>query len=160
MTSAFRKLTAVAAVVMGIALIPVIAPAYMGGDGPVPSGQHFKKMASELGLSPEQKQAIKDLFKKNKPLAEPLMKQMFTERRALRTLIQADPIDETAIRAQSAKVAAIEADLAVQRAHGAQEFRKVLTPEQIQKLKTIQDKRDLKREKFSSRGDKNRAPIN
>jgi periplasmic protein CpxP/Spy len=81
------------------------------------------------------------------------------ERRALRTLIQADTIDEAAIRAQSAKVAAIEADLAVQRAHSAQDFRKVLTPEQLQKFKAMQDQRDSKRDKFLSRSAKESSQV-
>ena len=87
-------------------------------------------------------------------LAAPLLKQLATERRALRTIIQAEAVDEAAIRAQSAKVAAIEADLAVQRAHGAQEIRKVLTPEQIQKFKAIQERRDSKLDRFISRADR------
>lgn len=42
------------------------------------------------------------------------------------------------IRAQSAKVASLEANLAVQRAHVAQDLRWVLTPDQIEKLKKMQ----------------------
>jgi protein CpxP len=68
--------------------------------------------------------------------------------------VQAETVDEAAIRAQATKVAAVEADLAVQRAHGAQEIRKVLTPEQIQKFKAIQEKRDSKLDSFRSRPDR------
>ena len=83
---------------------------------------------------------------------------MVAERRSLRTLIQAETVDEAAIRAQSAKVAAVAADLAVQRAHGAQEIRKVLTPEQIQKFKSLQEKRDSKFDRFISRSDREIEP--
>jgi len=154
MTVTFRKLATAMAVVIGIGVVPIVAPAYMGGEEPAPPGKHFKKMATELGLSAEQNRAIKDIFKKNRPLAAPLMKQLMTERRALRALIQAETIDEAAIRTQAAKVAAVEADLAVQRAHGAQEIRKVLTPEQIQKFKALQEKRDSKFDRFISRSDR------
>ena len=43
-----------------------------------------------------------------------------------------------AIRAQAAKVASLEADLAVERAHVAHDIRAVLTPEQLQKFKDMQ----------------------
>jgi protein CpxP len=61
-----------------------------------------------------------------------------TERRALRDTIHAETIDETAIRAQAAKVASLEADLAVQRAHVSHDIRAVLTPDQLEKLKEMQ----------------------
>ncbi|NJD92364.1 MAG: periplasmic heavy metal sensor [Geobacter sp.] len=154
MTVTFRRLATAVAVIIGIGVMPIVAPAYMGGEEGAPAGKHFRKMASELGLSAEQNRAIKDIFKKNRPLAAPLLKQLATERRVLRTLIQAETVDEAAIRAQSAKVAAVEADLAVQRAHGAQEIRKVLTPEQIQKFKAIQEKRDSKLDRFISRSER------
>lgn len=158
MTVTFKRLATAMAVVIGIGVMPIVAPAYMGGEEQAPSGKHFKKMAAELGLTTEQNRAILDIFTKNRPLAAPLLKQLATERRALRALIQAEAVDEAAIRAQSAKVAAVEADLAVQRAHGAQEIRKVLTPEQIQKFKTIQEKRDSKFDRFISRADRKRWP--
>jgi periplasmic protein CpxP/Spy len=159
MTSSMRKIVVAAAITIGIGMIPVVAPAYMDGDGQPPSGKHFEMMAKELGLTAEQKQALNDTFIKNKPQTAPIMKQMVTERRALRTLIQAEIIDEAAIRAQSAKVAAIEADLAVQRAHSAQDFRKVLTSVQLQKFKAMQDQRDSKRDKFLSRSAKESSQV-
>ena len=123
----------------------------MGDDGPPPAGNHFKKMAKDLQLTAQQKQQLKEIFAKNRPQAEPLMKQFTAERRAMRALIQADTVDEAAIRAQSAKVAAIEADLAVQRAHVAQEIRGILTPEQIAKAKELQARRDKKMEERATR---------
>src|SRR6185369_9742515 len=115
------------------------------------AGHNFKKMAKELGLSVQQKKDIKTIIKKSQPQTHPLLKQLVAERRALRSLIQADTIDEAAIRAQSAKVAAIEADLAVQRALIGQEVRKVLSPEQVQKQRELQAKRDRKRDEAFSR---------
>lgn len=155
MTVTFRRLATAMAVIIGIGVMPLAVPAYMGGEGPAPEGKHFRKMAAELGLSAEQNRAIKDIFKRNRPLAAPLMKQLAIERRALRALVHAETVDEAAIRAQSAKVAAVEADLAVRRAHGAQEVRKVLTPDQIQKFKALQEKRDSKFDRFMSSADQN-----
>lgn len=154
MKTEFKILAAIAAVVATVSFAPVTASAIMGEDGAPPAGRHFKKMASELGLSIQQKQEVKEIFSKNRPQAEPLMKLLKTERRALRELIQADVIDEAAIRAQSSKVAAVEADLAVQRAHVAQQVRAILTPEQVQKFKAIQAKRNSRMDEMPSRGSK------
>jgi protein CpxP len=81
-----------------------------------------------------------------------LIKQVVTERRALRDTIRAEKtIDEAAIRAQAAKVASLEADLAVQRAHVAHEIRAVLTPGQLQKLKDMQTDADARIDGFLHR---------
>ena len=154
MKTGFKTLAAIAVVAASISIAPVTASAIMGGDGLPPAGRHFKKMATELGLSSQQKQEVKDIFAKSRSQAEPLMKQIKTERHALRELVQADVIDEAAIRAQSAKVAAVEADLAVQRAHVAQQIRAILTPEQVQKFKAIQAKRDSRMDEMPNRGTK------
>lgn len=66
----------------------------------------------------------------------------------MRDAIRAETIDETAIRAQAAKVASLEADLAVQRAHVAHDIRAVLTPGQLQKLKDMQINADARVDGF------------
>jgi protein CpxP len=149
MKATIKSILAGAAIVTAVSMAPVAATAHMGGDGPPSAGNHenhFKKMAKELQLTQQQKQQVKEIFAKNRPQAEPLMKQMHAERRALRSLVQADTIDEAAIRAQSAKIAAVEADLAVQHAHVAKEIRAILTPEQIAKQNELQAQRDKRME--------------
>lgn len=144
MRQILKNFTVTAALVATVAMLPTTAPAFMGDDGQPPAGKHFKKMAQELGLTAEQKQQIKEVFAKHKPQAEPLMKQLMTERRALRELVQADTVDEAAIKAQAAKIAGVQGDLAVLRAHGFKEIRALLTPEQAAKAKELQAKRDKK----------------
>lgn len=151
MKSLIRNSAAVAAVLAALALVPAASQAYMGEDGPPQAGKHFKNMVKDLQLTAQQKQQVKDIFAKNRPQAEPLMKQFTAERRAMRGLIQADVFDEAAIRAQSAKMAAVEADLAVQRARVAQEIRAILTPEQIAKAKELQAQRDKKMDERAMR---------
>ena len=73
-----------------------------------------------------------------------MIREVVTERRALRDAIRAESFDESAIRSQAAKVAGLEADLAVQRAHVAHDIRAVLTPEQLQKLKELQVNADVR----------------
>ncbi|HUJ72712.1 MAG TPA: Spy/CpxP family protein refolding chaperone [Verrucomicrobiae bacterium] len=104
----------------------------------VPAKGRFKKQLAQLGATDEQKAQVKAILRRYQPTAGPLIQQVVTERRALRDTIRAETIDETAIRAQAAKVASLEANLAVQRAHVAHEIRAVLTPEQLQKLKDMQ----------------------
>jgi periplasmic protein CpxP/Spy len=153
MKTGIRMFAIVAAVATTLGLAAITASAHMGDEGQPPTGRHFKKMSKELGLTSKQQDGIKAIFEKNRPLVKPLIQQMMTERRALRSLVQADTIDEAAIRAQSAKVAAIQADLAVQRAHTGQDIRALLTPDQILKFKTLQAKRDNRHGKLRSCAD-------
>jgi periplasmic protein CpxP/Spy len=102
-------------------------------------GQHrFSRRLTELGVTDAQKVQVKSILRSYQPTVGPLVKEVVTERRALRDTIRAQTIDETAIRAEAAKVASLEADLAVQRAHVAHDIRAVLTTGQIQKLKDMQ----------------------
>ena len=154
MNSILKSLVVAVATAVALSSAPITAQAFMGDDGAPQGGRHFKKMATELGLSAQQKQEIKDILKRNHPQTQPMMTQLLIERRALRALVQAEVIDEGAIRTQSAKVATIEADLAFHRAQVAQEMRKVLTPEQVLKFKEIQAKRDRQLDEFASRAGK------
>ncbi len=98
----------------------------------------FGRRLAQLGLTDSQRAQVKTILRGYQPTVGPLVKEVVTERRALRDTVRAQTIDETAIRAEAAKVASLEADLAVQRAHVAHDIRAVLTPEQIQKLKAMQ----------------------
>jgi len=98
----------------------------------------FARKLAQLGVTADQKAEVKTILRKYQPTVGPLIKEVVTERRALRDIIHAPTIDETAIRAQAAKVASLEADLAVQRAHVSHDIRAVLTPDQLEKLKEMQ----------------------
>ncbi len=91
-----------------------------------------------LGVTDQQREQIKGILQQHRDEVKPMVNSFVSERRALRDLIRADTVDETAIRAQVAKVAKVGADLAVERAKIGHEIRGVLTPEQIQKLKDQQ----------------------
>lgn len=110
--------------------------------------QRFEKMAAKLGLSEPQKVKMKEIFKQNREQSKPVFERLITEKRNLRTLVQAEKTDDTAIRAQVSKLAGIEGDLAIQRAHMARQIRAILTPEQIEKFKAIQKEREQKFDKF------------
>ena len=154
MRTAVKLFATAAALVATVSFSSIQASAFMGGEGMQPVGRQFKKMATELGLSAQQQERIKEIFARNRPAAEPLMEQLKSEQRALRNLVQADAFDEAAIRAQVAKMGTLQADMAVQHAKLAQEVRAILTPEQIQKFKEIQAKRDDHMDKKRMHGGK------
>ena len=110
--------------------------------------ERFAEMADKLALSDQQKAQMKEVFKKNQPQVKPIFTKLISEKRELRTLIHSGSADEAAIRAQAAKVAGAEADLAVQRAQMAKQFRAILTPEQVEKFKAIQKEKEARFDKF------------
>ncbi len=144
-------IVAAAAVVTTIGLAPLSASAF-GGACTSPTGRHYNKMGTQLGLTDKQKQEIRDICGKSRAENEALVKQLAVEQRALRALIHADTVDEAAIRAQSAKVSDIRTNLVVQHAKTSHQVRALLTPEQIKKLKDIQAKRESRMNEMHKRG--------
>ena len=149
-----RKNTAKLVSVCSIVLITAfssIALADSGGFGGDYSGrnhhQNFRKIATKLGLTDAQKAQAKAIFEANKPLVKPLYESLQTERTNLQALIHADSVNEDAIRAESAKIAGIQADLNVNRAKTGVQFRAILTPEQLATLKTLKEKRGQRHSK-------------
>jgi len=102
---------------------------------------NFKKFAKKLGLTDAQKAQAKAIFEGNKDVVKPLFTSLHAERKNLQTLIHADKTDEAAIRAETAKIAGIQADLNVNRAKVGAKFRAILTPAQLTILKTMHQKR-------------------
>jgi Spy/CpxP family protein refolding chaperone len=118
-----------------------IAQADPGGCGCEKGGKHqrhdFKEKADKLGLTDAQKVQAKAIFQNNKDVVKPLFTSMHTEQQNLQALIHADTTDEAAIRAETAKIAGIEADLNINRAKVEAQFRAILTPAQLAILKTL-----------------------
>lgn len=121
-----------------------IAHANFGEPGGKRQHHNFQMMAKKLGLTDAQQAQAKSVFDANKQVVKPLITNMQTERKNLHTLMQADAIDEAAIRAETAKIALIEADLNVNRATIGAQFRAILTPAQLETLKTLRQKRHNK----------------
>ncbi|MBU5614562.1 Spy/CpxP family protein refolding chaperone [Geomonas azotofigens] len=101
----------------------------------------FRRMAEKLGLSEQQKSEARAIFEAGRAKNAPLFASLRHERRELRALVRSGGGDETAIRAQSAKVAALQADCAVQRGAQTRQFLALLTPEQAAKFKALRDAR-------------------
>jgi periplasmic protein CpxP/Spy len=102
---------------------------------------NYKKIAKKLGLTDSQKAQAKAIFQGNKDVMKTTFVSLRTERKNLHTLMQADTIDEAAIRAETAKIAGIQADLNVNRANMGAKFRAILTPAQLATLKSLHHKK-------------------
>lgn len=108
-------------------------------------GHHdIGKIAEKLGLSAEQKTKVKEIFEKNQKEAQPLRKELISAKRGLKELSMAEKTDEAAIRAQAAKLAGIQADMAIHRARVNGQIRAILTPEQLEKFRAFHKEQHLK----------------
>ncbi len=125
---------------------------FKGDGGWMGHGQPGDRLAKALNLSKEQTEQVKAIFLKHRDETAPLRKEMVSGRRVLRNMIQSDKPDEAAIREQVKKIAATGGDLAVRWAKVSQEVRTVLTPEQIQKFRALQEKRDRRIDGMMHRG--------
>jgi protein CpxP len=126
---------------------------YTGADPSPGAGQHqkhgkghrggdfLKKMARELKLTDQQQTQAKALFESSRAEHKPLMESLRAERSRMQGLVHSGSADEAAIREQAAKVAALQADLAVSKARAAKQFLALLTPAQAAELKDLQGKR-------------------
>ncbi len=139
-----RKSMARIGVIVGIATVMAFAgPAQAdpGGWGGEPCGKHQRHGAREfgqkLGLSDAQKAQAKAIFEGNRGAMKPIFTNLRGEEKNLQALIHADNLDEAAIRAETAKIAGIQADLNVNRAKVGAQFRAILTPAQVAILKAM-----------------------
>lgn len=104
----------------------------------------FMMMDKKLGLTDAQKAKAKAIFQASKETMKPIIANMRAEHKNLRALMFADKIDEAAIRAETAKIASIRADLNVNKAKTLAQFRAILTPAQLEKLKSFHKKCEAK----------------
>jgi Spy/CpxP family protein refolding chaperone len=107
----------------------------MGPDGPLGM---LPRVGRELQLTDAQRDQIKAIALTHRDEWKALADRLRTSHDALAAAVTGDTIDETLIRAKSADVASVEADVAVARAHAHAEFAQILTPEQKAKLKELQ----------------------
>jgi Spy/CpxP family protein refolding chaperone len=104
--------------------------------------QHgFRNMTERLGLTDAQREQARTIFQTNRTAMAPTLERLRTERQKLRTLLHADTVDEAAIRAETATMSGIMADLNVNRAKTGQQFRAILTPAQLATLRSLEQNR-------------------
>lgn len=108
--------------------------------GPLGHGRHlsaqrvFDRIADRLDLSDTQREQARDVLRSHKDGILAAIQQVRVSRAALRRAIDADPVDEGAIRGRAADLGRAEADAAVLRAQVRAEILPILNDDQKQKL--------------------------
>ena len=113
-----------------------------GPDGPGMRGPGrpggpigFVRGFRNLDLTDDQKAQLKKIADARRSDFEAAGQKVRAAREGMRALVEADSINESAIRAKSAEIAAAEADVMILNAKVRQESLQVLTSEQQAKLK-------------------------
>lgn len=121
---------------------PMTTPS-LAADAHAPApGRFLQRIAERLNLTDDQKAQIKTILRSEKDTLKPLLGQLHSARENLRTAIQASDANETTVRAAAARVAAVEADLAVERMKVFAKIAPILTDEQRQQLSEFEQHAD------------------
>lgn len=108
-----------------------------GPGGPMGFGPGFR----ELDLTDDQKAQLKSIAELHHDEFRASGDKARAAHEGMQALMEADAIDEAAIRAKSAEIAAAEADVMILNAKVRHESLQVLTSEQQAKLKEMRDAR-------------------
>lgn len=110
----------------------------MRRGGPMGFGPGFR----ELDLTDDQKAQLKSIAESHRDEFRAAGEKSRAAHDGMRALVEADSINESAIRAKSAEIAAAEAEVMILNAKVRQESMQVLTSEQQQKLKELRAARE------------------
>jgi protein CpxP len=153
MTKRFGLVVGAVVVALGLANVYVSAQNSSGAPGPFMGrgrggpgrggpmgmmGPLGPMIMDRLNLSDAQRSQVKSVLQAHRGDIKAVGDRAFAAHKALEAVISADTVDESAIRARSADVATIEADMAVMRAQIRAEVWQILTPDQQQQAKTLQ----------------------
>jgi protein CpxP len=97
-----------------------------------------------LDLTDAQREQVRQLTQQFREQNRPLAERMRQAMQARREAAQANPVDESRIRAASEELAQVQADLAVQEARLRNDVLALLTPEQRQKAEELRAQRDAR----------------
>src|SRR5215469_14694113 len=135
--SKFLSITVAAALAAGGLIVIKINAAESGSTHGF-RGQFLEKAKEKLGLTDEQVTEIKTQFAGEKDTLKGLLTKWHDARVGLREAIQAPDATESSVRVASAKVASVEADLAVERLKLFSKISPILTSDQREKVKEFQ----------------------
>ena len=111
---------------------PRMGPGMRRG-GPMGFGPEFR----QLDLTDDQRAQLRSIAESHRDELRAAGEKARAARDGMQALLDADSINESAIRAKSAEIAAAEAEVMILNAKVRQESMPVLTPEQQQKLKEL-----------------------
>ena len=102
----------------------------------------FRTGFRELDLTDDQKAQLKSIAESHRDEFRAAGEKARAAHDGMQALVEADSINESAIRAKSAEIAAAEAEVMILNAKVRQESMQVLTSEQQQKLKELRAARE------------------
>jgi len=117
----------------------------MGPGGPGGPMGMLPMLGRQIGLTDTQRDQVKAIADSHKDEWRSLAQRARAAHDALNQAVTAETLDEALIRQRSSEAAAVDADMAVARAHAHAEVFQILTTEQKAQLKTLQtDRRSRK----------------
>ena len=144
MTPRHRLMIAIFGLALLASALPALAqPKGHGPHGPGPGMEDhgLERLAERLELSDGQVEELRQAFAARSEQGAEVRRGLFEARRALEAQIHGDSFDESAIRAAAAGLAALEADMAVERARQVQKLGEILTTEQLAELQQMRGDR-------------------
>jgi Spy/CpxP family protein refolding chaperone len=135
---------------MGRGMMGPGGPGMRGGPGG-PFGMAGLPLR-ELGLTDAQLQQVRTIMESHRDDQKAIGDRMRDARKALQDAIEADPLNEGAIRDAAAAVGAIDADAAVLQAKLRAEVFALLTPEQVKKAKELRSEMENRMKDGRGRG--------
>jgi Spy/CpxP family protein refolding chaperone len=127
-------------VVGGLSLVSYAGRHFPGSMGLGPM-YRLNLLSEELGLTDDQRAALKNLFKEHRKDIQPLAKMVMDRRRVLMELVLAGNPDSAAIRTASADLGNAIADAAVGASSLVQKAQAILTPEQLTRFREMKQNR-------------------
>jgi Spy/CpxP family protein refolding chaperone len=113
----------------------------MARGGPMGPGAVLDLPLPQLNLTDQQRDQVKTILDSHQDELKMLGDREASARQALERSVAADAIDEGAIRQHAADLGAVQADMAVERAHIRAEVMQILTPDQQKQAKAIEANR-------------------
>jgi Spy/CpxP family protein refolding chaperone len=111
-----------------------------GGPGGPMGGLLGPIALGALDLTDAQEAQVRSLAETHRAATSTLVERAATAQQALNAAVMSNTLDEAAIRARSAELAAVEADLTVARARLHADIVKILTPEQRTRLEEMRQR--------------------
>ena len=145
-----------AAALAGICALAVAVPLF--GQVDVPEGKWWKapRLASEIGLSPDQSRDIEQIFVKSRPRLIDLKADLEKKQLVLQTSLEDPQVERRAVEKQIEAVETARAELQKTRAMMVLDMKRVLKPDQWERLLQIQQsvraqRREIMRERIQER---------
>lgn len=99
--------------------------------------ERHTQIMSQLGLTPEQQAQFKSLREQGKSQGQDLRQQLHAKRQGLMEYLKSPDATETRALQLQSEMNTLQNQMSTQRIHTWFQMRKILTPEQIQKLEQL-----------------------